>query len=210
MRILDHDEEAALLAACGARTLTYEWAGKTITRVDDGERRRLLAPAIICAIETALRKNEQFTLTRGDVWLVDRVIRVRAYNAKVEKERYVPITDRLHLVIVSLLEQAAPGGDALLFPHVCRRRTFTHARLAAGLTDLRWHDLRHTAIMRMLEYGVPESEVMKITGHTSYVTFMRYVTLNKERMRQVAAMMDARRAQLAEEARRKAEEETVH
>ncbi len=44
-----------------------------------------------------------------------------------------------------------------------------------GIGDLRFHDLRATAITRMLRAGLPEAEVMKISGHTQYKTFLKYV-----------------------------------
>jgi integrase len=38
---------------------------------------------------------------------------------------------------------------------------------AAGLSGLRFHDLRHTLVTRLLEAGEPDHVVESITGHLS-------------------------------------------
>jgi len=40
-------------------------------------------------------------------------------------------------------------------------------RDAAGLRGLRFHDLRHTVVTRLLEAGQPDHVVESITGHLS-------------------------------------------
>ena len=46
------------------------------------------------------------------------------------------------------------------------KRTFGAARRDAGLKDLRFHDLRHTAATRLVGAHVPLSEVGRVLGHT--------------------------------------------
>ncbi|HEY9283353.1 MAG TPA: site-specific integrase [Pyrinomonadaceae bacterium] len=214
MRVLSHDEEPLLLAACGERELSYarggRFKGKIVTARDQSEKRAHLRPAIICALDTALRENEQFTLTRADVHLDERVITVREFNAKVERERLVPITARLHAELSAIFARLPEEPTALVFPQRDLKKSFAGACAAAGITDLRWHDLRHTAIMWMLEAGMPESEVMKVTGHSNYTTFMRYVSLNRDRTRRAAEMLDARRARVEAEAKERESREPVH
>ncbi|MGH9967341.1 MAG: hypothetical protein ACREBG_05855, partial [Pyrinomonadaceae bacterium] len=41
-------------------------------------------------------------------------------------------------------------------------------------------DCRHTAITRMIQAGIPATETMKISGHTQFVTFARYVNVNEQ------------------------------
>lgn len=210
MRVLAHDEEPRLLAACGERLSTYERKGRRVTARDRGGARSHLRAAVVCALDTALRANEQFTLTRADVLLDERVIVVREHNAKVERERLVPVTARLHAELVKILARLPDDPAAPVFPFKRLNKSFARACDAAGIAGLRWHDLRHTAIMWMLEAGVPESEVMKVTGHSNWTTFMRYVTLNRQRTRAAAAMLDARRERVEEEARRRDSGEPVH
>lgn len=60
--------------------------------------------------------------------------------------------------------------------------TCTFAGLAYGRNNwdgLRLHDLRHTFTSNMRRAGVPEPEIMAITGHSSQSTFDRYNTVDE-------------------------------
>jgi len=53
--------------------------------------------------------------------------------------------------------------------------SFKRACERAGIENLRFHDLRHTAATRMIEAGASIVAVSKILGHSSIQTTMRYV-----------------------------------
>ena len=59
----------------------------------------------------------------------------------------------------------------------------------AGIADFRFHDCRHTAITRIIQAGIPATETMKISGHTQFVTFARYVNVNEQTARKGAARL---------------------
>jgi integrase len=174
MRVLSRTEESALLAQC----------------VDERAHLRL---AVICAIDTALRKNEQFTLRWANIDLDKRSIELRARNAKTLKKRTVPISDRLSKELAALKAGTQPEREDLLFP-ANNRSAWRTARRRAGLDDVHWHDLRHTSITWMLDSGIPEAKVMRISGHTNYRTFLKYVNMTDELIREAADKLDARRA----------------
>ena len=56
-------------------------------------------------------------------------------------------------------------GWRTAFLAVCRR---------AGLTDLRFHDLRHTFVTRKVREGWDYKRIMAITGHKTFAVFQRY------------------------------------
>ena len=66
------------------------------------------------------------------------------------------------------------------------RNGFRSALKAAKIEDFRFHDCRHTAITRMIQAGIPATETMKISGHTQFVTFARYVNVNEQAARKGA------------------------
>lgn len=70
-------------------------------------------------------------------------------------------------------------------------RAFATACSRANITDLHFHDLRHTATTRMIRAGVPHTEVMKITGHTQMKTFLRYLNLGSDAVQNAATMLGA-------------------
>lgn len=49
-----------------------------------------------------------------------------------------------------------------------------------GITAVKFHDLRATFITQMLLRGVPIAKVMKIVGHSTIKTTMRYLRLIAE------------------------------
>lgn len=169
MRILSRAEEAALLAQCV-------------------KPRAHLRDAIVFALDTALRKNEQLTLAAADVRLDDGVICVRAQNAKIEEQRLVPITARLRPIVERLVAESFGGR---LFPYDYLKHSFKTACRLAGIKEFRWHDLRHTATMRMLDAIKDPAKVMKITGHRQWSTFMVYVNVDAEIAREMATALDA-------------------
>jgi len=54
------------------------------------------------------------------------------------------------------------------------------ARNKVGITDLRFHDLRHEAVSRFFEMGMSVPEVALISGHKDVRQLFRYSHLNPE------------------------------
>ena len=54
------------------------------------------------------------------------------------------------------------------------RTAFVAACRRAGLTDLHFHDLRHTLITRKVREGWDYKRIMAITGHKTFSVFQRY------------------------------------
>lgn len=168
-RVLSHDEEARLIAGC------ERW-------------RTHLVPVIILAVETGMRRGEIQQLRWRDIDLTARVITVVAANTKTLKPRNVPISSRLRSVLAQL-RQNTLMPNSLVFGGGDFKRAFAGACKAAGLDDVHFHDLRHTAITRMID-KLPIPVVMRISGHTQMRTFMRYVNLSKQAMLDIAEQLD--------------------
>ena len=68
---------------------------------------------------------------------------------------------------------------------------------AAGLGEktVRFHDLRHVAVNEMIDANIPESVVMKITGHATRSMLDRYHTVSKKRTGDALEARDAHRAE---------------
>ena len=63
---------------------------------------------------------------------------------------------------------------------IMKRKNCEYFFLWAGIDNLNIHDLRHTAITQMIRAGIPHTEIMKISGHTTMKTFMRYLYMIDE------------------------------
>ena len=59
-------------------------------------------------------------------------------------------------------------------------REFQKALKGAGITGLRFHDLRHTATTRLFEKGLGIMEVALVTGHQDLRMLKRYTHLKPE------------------------------
>jgi integrase len=96
----------------------------------------------------------------------------------------------------------SPGPHCYLFPfHLCHdrydplrpmtvwglRRPWQDIRTAAALSWLRPYDLRHTAITRMAEAGVPIHVIMSFAGHMSQKMQLHYTSISMAAKREWAS-----------------------
>jgi integrase len=133
-------------------------------------------PLLVLAIMTGLRRGELFSLKWSDVDLEDRVLTVRAENAKSGKARTVPLNE----TALRVLEQLPRFADFVL-PNlktgrrlVDVKRAFGTACRRAGIKDLHFHDLRHTAATWLIEAGADLVTVAQVLGHSSIDITKKY------------------------------------
>ncbi len=96
-----------------------------------------------------------------------------------------------------LAEHAEPGPQGLVFPartggHLAQSSLSWHfnpAREAAGRSDLRWHDLRHTAAVLAAVSGATLAELMLRLGHSTPSAAMRYQHVAQDRDAAIAAAL---------------------
>lgn len=155
--------------------------------LNDEERARLLAvcrtssePALVGFVLTAMlsgaRAGELQRLTWGDVDLERGVARL--LKTKSGKRRPIPIRGPA----LELLRIQGDGKDvaAHVFCHADGRAPFAYrhawerARRAAGLCDVRFHDLRHLAASHLAMAGASQRELQEILGHASSAMTTRY------------------------------------
>ena len=75
-------------------------------------------------------------------------------------------------------------------PYKCLYAAWSLVRTAAGLPDLRLHDLRHSYASTLVNNGVSLYDVQKLLGHSSITTTQRYAHLSSERLFQSVAVAD--------------------
>ncbi len=185
-RVLSVQEEQLLLAACSnERTITYTRKGKKITaRIPPSDP--YLKAIIVTALDTGMRKGELLTLTWKDVNFTSNEIQIRAFNTKTSSQRTVGMTSRVIDEFSKLWELSPQNLDGLVFGLREFKKSFATATKIAQLKDFRFHDLRHTAITRMIQAGFSPIEIMKISGHTQMTTFARYVNPDTNAVQRIA------------------------
>jgi integrase len=178
-RLLTPDEESRLLAACTGR-------------------RSHLRAIIIGLVDTGLRRGELLALEWRDVDLQAGLIAVRGETTKTLKDRKVGITTRLRKELEQLAALKTSPDDKV-FPQGDFKRAFTAACRAAGIENLRGHDLRHTAITRWIQSGMPVAEVMRLSGHRTLNVAFRYINIDDRTARRAAEAMDSFHQQVDEQ-----------
>lgn len=146
------------------------------------------------AIDTGLRKEEQFSLLKSDIDLAKGVINVRPEITKTTRARQVPLLPR-SLEIAKYLLENVRGPYLFTSPATGKRyseksNTF-YARLQRtrkrlGVPPVSWHDLRRTAGTRLLNvHKLSMHEVSLWLGHQSIQQTERtYAFLEQERLKE--------------------------
>jgi integrase len=164
---------------------------------------RHAALAVHFAYLTGMRAREIFTLTWDKVDLVNRIIRLSAEDTKTKESRSIFINDPV-LDILSEAGRVRGLNHNQVFTYKGRpikgiRTAFLKACDRAGLGDFRLHDLRHTFNTNMRKAGVPQSVIMKLTGHKTAAMFHRYNTVDtadaREAYRKLEGFLDQERGE---------------
>lgn len=169
-------------------------------RLEAGDEGRLMAAIagypnpmlgwiVRIAIETGMRAGEIGGLCLDQVDLRRRVVTLEA--TKNGRSRDVPLTQVATRVLTeAIAHPGRPQGCDLVFPGKPARdgsiRPYRFSlpwwklKNRLGLTDLRFHDLRHEAISRLVEAGLSDQQVASISGHQSMQMLKRYTHLRAE------------------------------
>ncbi len=137
----------------------------------DGEPAALFA----MAVETGMRRGELLKIEWKDINFIKRTFHL--IDTKNSEDRYVPLS----MLAMKALQSLKRGeGAAKMFTINTRtlRDKWEAARLAAGIPDIRWHDLRHEGTSRLFEKGLNLFEVMSVTGHKSVSMSKTYAHLS--------------------------------
>jgi integrase len=169
------------------------------------EEQKLLAAAspavrraIVVAVDTGLRREEQFSLTWPQIDMRRGLI-TTTRQTKSGRSRSVPLPERSTQFLAQLrANEVGTVASLYVFRHEDGRRILTMEKgikaavRRAGLKDVRWHDLRRTAGCRWLQAGRSMKEVSILLGHSSIATTEKhYAFLDGERVAADVAQMSA-------------------
>ncbi len=154
-----------------------------------------LQPMFVISVESGIRRGEAFSLTWSDVDLKARKLTVRGEVAKSSQSRVVPLTTRAHAILSDW--QAQGEGTGLVWPSRIGGDRLKNIDGAwrqlckdAGITGLRWHDLRHTFGSRAALAGVPMVVLKALMGHSVITTTMRYAHSTEADARAAIALLE--------------------
>jgi integrase len=168
-RILSEAEEDALLDACD-------------------ENRAKLKAIIVCALDTGMRRGEILSLRWADVDLKNRRINIQAMNTKTLRSRSIAITFRLLEELLILPNRDSSTRVFGITDTV--KRSWATAKRIAGISDLRFHDLRHTCATRLVQGGLPIAEIARVLGHSNITTTFRYANVDDSTLERAAEILE--------------------
>ena len=103
---------------------------------------------------------------------------------KSGKARHVPLSTAALAVMAQLPRwEGCPyvvPNPKTLKPFTCFYRSWNTVRIAAGLPEVRIHDLRHSMASNLVNSGRSIFEVSKILGHSQIKTTQRYAHLSQD------------------------------
>lgn len=157
-------------------------------------------PALRCifivATESAMRLREMYTLTLDQVDLSQSTVFLE--RTKNGSKRQVPLSSVAVSALKEYLEvrgtergplfpwwQGSLKDEALEKLSDYLSGLFVSIFESAGCKGLRFHDLRHEATSRLFERTtLSDTEIMKITGHSSVRMLLRYANLRGSKLAQ--------------------------
>lgn len=153
-RVLSAEEEVRLLAHCPPH----------------------LAPIVVFALNTGMRRGEILGLRWDQVDPAGKAVRVT--RTKSGRDRMVPLNEAAAEVIKA---QRRTSHGSYVFPSTkggeflkTVAHSFARACRLAGITGLRFHDLRHTFATRLIRKGADIITVQDLLGHYSVTVTQRY------------------------------------
>lgn len=162
-----------------------------ITRLLDELPEHLRAPTVL-ALSTGLRRSRCIGLRWEQVDLDRKVVNIDGDEMKNGENLAIPLSE---LAVEAIASQR---GKHATFVFTYNGRGFTRPGKAtwegalerAGITDFRWHDLRHTWATMLTQAGVPDAVLMVLGGWKSMAMVRRYAHHATESIRAHAQVAD--------------------
>ena len=140
-----------------------------------------LRAIIQVAVFTGLRKSDLLSLKWDNIDWKNNVIKVHV--KKTNELRFIPMSDIVKEVLKNL-----PRDSEYVFTYRGKpikdiKKSFRTACMKAGITDFRFHDLRHTFASYLVMNGVDLRTVAELMGHKTLRMVQRYSHLSPEHLK---------------------------
>ena len=183
VRFLSDDERERLLDACSRSESAY------------------LYPIVVLALSTGMRRSEILNLTWDRVDLQRRMVTLRPEDTKTRETRGVPLVGRALETLRELSKERridtqlvfpAPFSDGRSPKPIDIESAWRTALRRAGITDFRFHDLRHSAASYLAMSGATLAEIAEVLGHKTLQMVKRYSHLTEAHTSKVVERMNRR------------------
>ena len=143
---------------------------------------------------TGARKREILDAKWQDMDFRLKLLRVPC--SKNGKPRFITLCDQAYkliceLHIINADSEYIVANPKTGRPYRCIYHTWDKARKAAGLPNVRVHDLRHSFASALVNSGISLYEVQELLGHSSIKTTQRYAHLDQSRLKKSVESISA-------------------
>lgn len=148
------------------------------------------------------RVSEALNLRVQQVDLSNKSIDLNPGETKSGKDRTAIMTTRVYDLLKACVMGKQPDG--FVFTHwngkkiADFRGTWAKVTAAAGCPDFLVHDLRRSAIKRMIRRGIARATAMKISGHRTESVFRRNAIVSEEDLPDAACKLEPERIDTVE------------
>lgn len=145
----------------------------------------------IFALSTGLRQSNVLNLTWQQVDLNRKTAWIYGDQAKGKEDIHVSLSQ----VAVDLLDRQKGKHAEYVFTYLgkpigqCNTRAWRNALKRAGITNFRWHDLRHTWASWLIQNGTPLYNLQEMGGWKTFDMVRRYAHLAPANMSQHAEVV---------------------
>ncbi|MCP4264055.1 MAG: site-specific integrase [Candidatus Brocadiaceae bacterium] len=152
---------------------------------------KTLKPLVVVAINTGMRRGEIFNLKWEQVDLRHGFILLDI--SKNGERREIPINTTLEYLFKEIprsvdSEYVFTGKTGKPFTDI--KKGFHTALKKAGISDFRFHDIRHTFASQLVMAGIDITSVKELLGHKSLTMTMRYSHLSPGHKRKAVHVLD--------------------
>jgi len=144
-----------------------------------------------------LRIGEALNLKLKDLDKNRKLIRIE--QAKGKKDRYVPYSDKLRVLLREYYEKWEPrpkeylfeGQYGLRYTNQSAGKVMQHAMKKCGIKKhASLHGLRHSFATHLLEAGTDVRYIQEILGHNSIKTTMIYAHVSSKKLNEIKSPLD--------------------
>lgn len=176
MMILSGEQEAAMMSEIqGARKASH------------------LEAIVVTALNTGLRRRELLDLTWRQVNFKEGYLLIT--NTKNSEPRMIPMNRVLTAVLRQLRKDRGrdgiyvfPNKDGVPYRDV--KTAYNRICRVIGITEFRFHDLRHTFASRLVMKGVDLATVKELMGHKDIKMTLRYSHPTPEHKKRAVEVLD--------------------
>jgi len=170
------------------RYLEKEEAQRLIANCSDH-----LKPVVIVALNTGMRRGEILNLKWKDIDINQNLIYLM--DTKNGDKREVPMNEFIKKTLISIPKH--PDSPYIFCngkgtPYYNLRKSFAGALEKSGITDFKFHDLRHTFASQLVMSGIDLKTVQELLGHKSFDMTLRYSHLSANHKKRAVDILAAK------------------